>query len=218
VKEKLARHPDFALPKASYMSEPRSLWPLPVIWEDQTESPIRDAAPEPAAVRTVAEQVELHFAELSDAIFRYLVFAIRDASDAEELTQEAFIRLYRELARGQTIVNVRQWIFKVSRNLMLDHLKSVRRHARRIGEMPEHVEDIARCLGKTPEEALLETSRMERLGMAMKNLTPTQRECVELRSRGLRLREIGEVLDMDLRRVAEALSRAVLALQRELDA
>lgn len=197
------------------MSEPRSLWPSSAVaWESQTASTVDDKL---AEVRTIEERVSLHFAELSDPVFRYLAFGCRDASDAEELTQETFLRLYRELSRGGTVTNVRHWIFKVARNLMLDHAKSRRRHAHRLCELPEGVEEIARSGAESPEEKLIADARREMVRTALRGLTDRQRECIHLRSQGLRLREIGDILGMDPRRVAEALNRAVTALQRTLN-
>lgn len=170
------------------------------------------------AIRSVEERVSLHFLELNDAVFRYLAYGCRNASDAEEITQETFLRLYRALERQETIENVRHWVFKVARNLMLDRAKHLRRIAPKVCDMPEDADDHVRDPLPTPEEAMIAEARQVRLRDAIERLTPLQRECVHLRSQGLRLREIGEILKMDVRRVAEAIQRAVANLKRALDA
>jgi RNA polymerase sigma factor (sigma-70 family) len=167
--------------------------------------------------RSVEERVSRHYLELNDAVFRYLAYGCRNASDAEEITQETFLRLYRALDRPEAIDNVRHWVFKVARNLMLDRAKHLRRIAPKVCEMPEDADDHVRDPMPTPEEAMLEHVRQTRLRDAIKRLTPLQRECVHLRSQGLRLREIGDILKMDVRRVAEALQRAVVNLKRTMD-
>lgn len=197
------------------MSEPRLLSPsTATTWA--TPGNVRERVDD-ETVRTVEERVSLHFAELSDAVFRYLAYGCRDARDAEEITQETFLRLYRALERDDTIANVRHWVFKVARNMMLDRVKHLGRQARRVCEMPDDVHDVVRCPRPTPEELLIEEARRGLLRAALENLTPLQRDCIHLRSQGLRLREIGDILKMDLRRVAEALNRAVITLQRTLD-
>lgn len=175
------------------------------------------ASPE-ATVRSVEDRVSLHFAELNDAVFRYLAYGCRNASDAEEITQETFLRLYRALHRDERIGNVRHWVFKVARNLMLDRAKHLRRIAPKVCDMPEDADDYVRCPLPTPEELLIEEARQTTLRAAIQALTPLQRECMHLRSQGLRLREIGDIMKMDVRRVAEALQRAVVNLRRTMDA
>lgn len=162
-------------------------------------------------VRSVEDCVSAYFRELGDPVFRYLAHCCRDAGDAEELRQEAFLRLYVALTREEQIENVRCWIFKVARNLMLDRAKRLRRVAASTREMPDDAAERFADLSPTPEEQL---ASREELWVAMRALTGKQRSCLYLRAQGLHLREIGDILDMDLRRVAEVLQRAVARLKR----
>jgi RNA polymerase sigma-70 factor (ECF subfamily) len=197
------------------MSVSRSLSPTTASGLDVAREATAAAGEE--AARSVEERVSRHYLELNDAVFRYLAYGCRNASDAEEITQEAFLRLYRALDRQETIDNVRHWVFKVARNLMLDRAKHLRRIAPKVCDMPEDADDHVRDPMPTPEEAMLEQMRQTKLREAIETLTPLQRECVHLRSQGLRLREIGDILKMDVRRVAEALQRAVVNLKRTMD-
>lgn len=175
------------------------------------------STPEDEIARSVKERVSQHYVDLNDAVFRYLAYGCRNASDAEEITQETFLRLFRALDRQETIDNVRHWVFKVARNLMLDRAKHLRRIAPKVCDMPKDADAHVRDPRPTPEEAMLEEARQTSLRLAIEGLTPLQRECVHLRSQGLRLREIGDILKMDVRRVAEALQRAVVNLKRAVD-
>jgi hypothetical protein len=66
--------------------------------------------------RTVGEV----FVVLRDPIYRYVFSTVRNAGDAEDLTQEAFIRLLRDLRKGHAIENVKAWLFRVAHNLVID--------------------------------------------------------------------------------------------------
>jgi RNA polymerase sigma-70 factor (ECF subfamily) len=200
------------------MSGPQSLSSQVSPWDAAHETEPAAAVSASTAVRSVEDCVSRHFAELNEAVFRYLAYGCRNASDAEEITQETFLRLYRSLRRDERISNVRHWVFKVARNLMLDRAKHLRRIAPKVCDMPEDADDHVRCPRPTPEELMIEAARQRRLRHAIDALTPLQRECMQLRSQGLRLREIGDILKMDVRRVAEALQRAVANLRRTMDA
>src|ERR1043165_4065580 len=47
-----------------------------------------------------------------------------NADTAMDITQEAFLRLWKKLEEGETILNPRAWLLRVARNLAEDHAKS----------------------------------------------------------------------------------------------
>src|SRR3954471_18537678 len=47
-----------------------------------------------------------------------------NADTAMDITQEAFLRLWKKLEEGEKILNVRAWLLRVARNLAEDHAKS----------------------------------------------------------------------------------------------
>jgi RNA polymerase sigma-70 factor (ECF subfamily) len=69
----------------------------------------------------------LHAAE----ILRYLRRLSRDASNAEDLMQETFVRAERA-ARVPADAELRPWLYRIATNLAIDHL----RRGRRIAFMP----------------------------------------------------------------------------------
>jgi len=54
---------------------------------------------------------------------RYVRSLIGSTAEAEDLAQEAFLRLYASLLQSQAVGNVRSWIFRVAHNLAIDHLR-----------------------------------------------------------------------------------------------
>jgi RNA polymerase sigma-70 factor, ECF subfamily len=63
----------------------------------------------------------------------------------------------------------------------------------------------------------LQDERLDRLHMAVLNLTALQRECLHLRAEGLRYREIAELMGISMSTVADAVRRATVKLAREVD-
>jgi RNA polymerase sigma-70 factor, ECF subfamily len=188
-------------------------------WELSRDLPDRAAdPPQPAPARSVEEQVSLHFMELSSSVFRYLSYACRHHGDAEEITQEVFLRLYRSLDNNERIENVRHWTFRVARNLMIDRAKRLKRRAPRECELSDEMRDVIADPLPTPEQTLLSETREMAVRLALRDLTELQQRCVALRAEGFMLREIAEMLDMDVRRVAEAIQRGVKNIQRSLGA
>src|SRR2546423_10745894 len=75
---------------------------------------------------TLDDKVSDLFAALRSPIFHYLtgVFGRAAAADAEDVTQEAFIQLYKTFRQEQKIDNPRGWLFKVAHNLAVNRLKT----------------------------------------------------------------------------------------------
>jgi RNA polymerase sigma-70 factor (ECF subfamily) len=74
----------------------------------------------------VAESASL-FLEHRDGVFRYLCRTVGHAETARDLTQEVFLRVTRANTRPDNPVERRAWVFRIARNLALNHLRDIRR-------------------------------------------------------------------------------------------
>jgi RNA polymerase sigma-70 factor, ECF subfamily len=164
---------------------------------------------------SLEQQVTRYFEQWRDPVNRYLVAVFGHWGEAEEITQEAFLQLYRSLDSGQYINNVRAWVFRVAHNMALNRIKE-----RQFVELLDdyHWEELQESLlsdGPTPEQRLLQEERFNRLRASISRLTLRERECLHLRTKGLRYREIAEILDLGTSTVAETLYRVIDKLRKE---
>jgi RNA polymerase sigma-70 factor, ECF subfamily len=169
-------------------------------------------------VRPPDEQASIYFREHSGAVYRYLAGVYGREDDAEEVTQEAFLRLHRALVAGDVIDSPRAWTLTVARRLMLDRLRHERGVSTRTVTVGADVLEGIRDSAPSPEDTLVKRRRLVALSHALRGLSDLERQCLLARAEGLTLREIGEVVDMDLRRVAEVVARSVRALQGRMRA
>src|SRR5690349_2935662 len=72
---------------------------------------------------TTDQTVTELFETMRDSVYRSLVMVFGNPSEAEEITQEAFLRLLRHLQSGRAVDHVRPWIFRVAHNLAVDTQK-----------------------------------------------------------------------------------------------
>ena len=70
------------------------------------------------------QKVTGYFEQWRDPVYRYVVAAFGNSAQAEDVTQEAFLQLYRCLHAGQSIGNARAWVFRVAHNLAVNQIKS----------------------------------------------------------------------------------------------
>ena len=61
------------------------------------------------------------YAQMRPRLFGFLVRLTRDRALAEDLLQESFLRLARSAPGLDPQTNLRAWLFRVARNLTIDH-------------------------------------------------------------------------------------------------
>lgn len=69
------------------------------------------------------DDLERLFAEYADAIFRYVVLQVGDRDLAKDLTQDAFIKFWQCLERGDEIEHERALLYKIAGNLTIDFFR-----------------------------------------------------------------------------------------------
>lgn len=164
---------------------------------------------------TLEEKVTLYFEQWRDPVNRYVVAAFGDPMEAEEITQEAFLQLYQQLHGGQSIANVRAWVFRTAHNLAANRIKA-QQFVALLDE--DDWEELRRTLADTapnPEQRLLQLETFGRLRVAIARLTTPERQCLHLRTKGLRYREIAEILNLSTSTIAETLYRVIDKLTKE---
>ena len=163
---------------------------------------------------TLEEKVTRYFEQWRDPVNRYVIAAFGDPI-AEEITQEAFLQLYRRLHGGQSVLNIRAWVFRAAHNLALNRIRS-QQFTELLDE--EGWDDLRQTLvdaSSNPEQRLLQIEKFNRLRIAIARLTPTERQCLHLRTKGLRYREIAEILNLGTSTIAETLYRVIDKLAKE---
>ncbi|MEK7140519.1 MAG: sigma-70 family RNA polymerase sigma factor [Patescibacteria group bacterium] len=72
------------------------------------------------------EQFVKAYDEHSDAIFRHCFFRVRNDEIARDVMQEAYAKTWEYLARGNEVINIRAFLYKVANNLIIDGWKKKR--------------------------------------------------------------------------------------------
>jgi RNA polymerase sigma factor (sigma-70 family) len=180
------------------------------------EVPVNTAPPDSSSNR-LRKEVEHWFLELRDPILQYLRALGCSQALAEEIAQEAFLRFHRGRRAGLQVNDVRAWVFSVVRNLWIDS----RRKDQRFWTTPRQEEDRPDPphidSAPDPERQALERERMRLIAEEVLRLPALQRECLYLKSRGFRYREIAQALDIPITAAVDCVRRAVKRLRRRLN-
>lgn len=136
----------------------------------------------------------------------------RDRHRAEEIVQEAFVKLWRKPPTAGEVAWA-SWLRRVVTNLSINALKRTRRP----GALPDHSNDAALQGGDRPEARAEHGERLDRVREAMDRLDPQKRAVLVLRaSEQLSYEEIAEHLGVPVGTVMSRLNRARRALIEEM--
>jgi RNA polymerase sigma-70 factor, ECF subfamily len=189
----------------------------------------RLADPDVALMLRVQREEPGAFAELADrfgrCIFAQLFRMLHDRQEAEDLTQEVFLRLYRSRLRYRPRAKFSTWLFHVTKNVARNALRHRRRHAcLHFGPILERDEERAvmrqrRDVVLDSPSALLEQRELaQAVRGAVAELGGRQRAALEMHQFQFRsYAEIADALALTPEATKSLLYRARLQLRGHLD-
>jgi RNA polymerase sigma-70 factor (ECF subfamily) len=166
--------------------------------------------------RTAAgcERLVQAFLEVRAELVSTLFFLLGNYEDAQDATQEAFVKCWRRRHKAARIRNYRAWIFRVGLNAARDLQRNAwRRRARPL----EHAPAPDGCSSSSPADVLVRGEDMERLRTALLDLRREEKEVFLLRQNGdLTYEDIARVCRRPVGTVKTQMRAALQKLRRVL--
>jgi RNA polymerase sigma-70 factor (ECF subfamily) len=135
---------------------------------------------------------------------------------AEDLTQDVFLKLYKSLDTFDRRANFQTWLVSVSRNLCIDHYRSIRKE-REVVNRDVDPSDLTPSAPERSAQAVLEQrDRVQLLRQALEQLPPTLRTAVMMRDiREMSYQEIATKLALPEGTVKSRINRGRTELARQ---
>ncbi len=147
----------------------------------------------------------------------FLLRATGSREVAEDLLQEAFLRMLRAAPSYEPRGSVRAWIYRICTNLAYSHWRRIRRSPFREGDPHAQEDRLVDTRAATPESVRARSAFREELTAALSELPPNQRIVFILKAdRGLTYQEIAEVLRCPEGTAKSRFHHAVRRLRAEL--
>ena len=145
-------------------------------------------------------------------IHRFIASRVNRPSDAEDLTQLVFVKALEALPRYEARgIPFGGWLFRLARNAIIDQVRTRRDHLSLVAAATRATEDAS------PEAMASLRDDVERVALALTELTDDQREVIELRFfAGLSVHETADVMGRQDGTVRGLQFRALAALRRSL--
>jgi len=158
-----------------------------------------------------------------NAVYNLCRKMVRNAEEAHDLTQEAFVKTFRSLDRYNPVYAFSSWLFKITSNLCIDYIRKQRMKMLSIDDPVEGEEGpITRDLldpGTTPDRESEKTELREAIRAAIQELPQHYRVILLLRHQEqLSYDEIAARLEIPLGTVKARIHRAREGLKSHLKA
>jgi len=152
-----------------------------------------------------------------DRVFRYAYYTLRNEGDAEDATQEVFIKLWNHFD-DVNMLKVKSWLMRTTYNHCIDMIRKRQRTSDRHVEIQEYQNfDIETPHDEDPRQKIESNTLGKRIEAAVAALPEKIRSVFLMYEiQGLKYREISDAMGIPLNTVKVHLLRARKLLQQEL--
>lgn len=172
-------------------------------------------------VGMTAADFDLLVREHQRRIYRVIFLMLKNAEDADNLTQECFLRAYTSMKGFRGECSIQTWLLRIAVNLARDHMRN--RHAgfwRRLLRLDDDAiaknEPEPRSAAPSAERGLVAQEQLAAVWQYVDQLSVRQREIFILRFvEEMELKEIAEVLKLSVGTVKTQLFRAVSRVREQ---
>jgi RNA polymerase sigma-70 factor (ECF subfamily) len=155
-------------------------------------------------------------------VYRVLVLMLKNPEDADNLTQECFLRAYTSMHTFRGECSVQTWLLRIAMNLARDDMRNRRagfwKRLLRLGDgtsVPPEQEPVSGTA--SPERGLIAQQELESVWRAVDTLSLRQKQVFVLRfAEEMELKQIAEVLNLRTGTVKAQLFRAVSNVREQV--
>ncbi|MBG7617521.1 MAG: sigma-70 family RNA polymerase sigma factor [Chloroflexi bacterium] len=145
-----------------------------------------------------------------DKIYRYTVLKVGDRSEAEDMTQQVFLKALKSISSFKwKEVPFSAWLYRIAHNQVVDYFRKKSRRP---------TADIEKCLivsGQDTQKLVEIKMSIEQVAIAARRLTPAQQEVISLRFAGeMRIAEVAAAMGKSQGAVKALQHSAILALRK----
>ncbi len=152
------------------------------------------------------------FDAYGESVLTYILLMVRDYQQAEDLTQETFIKAYRHQERFKQQSSIKTWLFSIAHNVTKDYFRKKHPLQHYLGLTMEEKDDQP-----MPEQIVVMNFQTEQLYRAIQQLKPSYKHVIILRKlKEFSTAETAFVLNWSESKVKMTLKRALVALKNEL--
>ena len=152
--------------------------------------------------------------EYFDKIYRYIALKIGDKEEAEDMTQQVFLKARQSISSFKWKgVPFSAWLYRIAHNLIVDYL---RKSKKRPDTLPDET-IITDNSGNNPEQLVEKRMDIEQVMEAARHLTEAQREVISLRFAGeMPIAQVAKIMGKSQGAIKALQHSAIVSLRKML--
>lgn len=171
------------------------------------------------AVKGDIKAFESIYREYFEFVVNVALRIVKYTDDAEDVAQEVFMTIYRNLKTFRGESALKTWIYRITLNTAINRAKKLSKDNKQT--MIKHSDNIAASqLSSEPEGEDKKEEKEKMIVGLLDTLNPDQRACIVLRNlEGFSYQEIAETLNIPINTVRSRIKRAreaMMALSKEV--
>lgn len=165
---------------------------------------------------------ELLINDFKERVINICYSYTNNLADAEDISQEVFIEMYKSLKKFKGDASLSTWIFRIASNKSLDHIRKQKRVKRGAG-LTSYIEDFKNNDWSSgsmsiPDNELIVTQRKELLYYGLSKLPSRQKEAFVLTQiEGLNQQEVSEIMNVSVKSIESLVMRGRKKLKSILE-
>jgi RNA polymerase sigma-70 factor, ECF subfamily len=165
------------------------------------------------ALREGPDQLEMLYEKYFQDVYQYVLFFTNSQTEAEDLTQETFIRVFKSYPLFSHRSSIKTWIISIAKRTAIDHY----RKRKWISLLPETVANVMRSEEGNPQQLIEGKEEWDVIQTALLTLKPDYRNVVILRGlKEFSVKETADILNWKESKVKVAYHRAIKLLKEQL--
>ena len=157
--------------------------------------------------------------ELATPLVRYLSKKVRNNEDANDLAQEAFLRMHK-FQQSRQLSNARAFLFKTANNLVVDQMRRAKVHDKYLSSemLPDQSdEENDKCAPSAERTALAERELDQIYKVVDKMPEKVRRAFLMHRAKDLSYSQIADEMDVSTSMVEKYIIQALKILRKEMN-
>ncbi|WP_026674798.1 RNA polymerase sigma factor [Alkalihalobacterium bogoriense] len=159
-------------------------------------------------------EIQIIYRRYFNDVYQFIVSFTKSQDEAEDLTQEVFIRLCKALKTFEGKSELKTFVFSIARHVVFDHYRKRKRRAR----LQDFILQSLRFQQKSTEEMVEQRESISELYSALHELKPKAKMVVLLRGlQEFSIKETAEIMGFTESNVKVLYHRAIKQLQEKME-
>jgi RNA polymerase sigma-70 factor (ECF subfamily) len=161
--------------------------------------------------------LEFLIAKYLKLIYSFVYNNVGNAENAEDITQEVFVKVWKNLKKFDQTKDFKPWIFQIAKNTSIDYLRKKKSIPFSRFENEKGQNPLVENITATPINLIGKISDEKTIALAMQSLTEKEQKIITLRhTEGMSFKEIADVFQESINTVKSRYRRVLGNLRKNI--